>query len=106
MHPHLFPYLVLLSLLFLGALLMLTSSFLNPSPLAGWVKLDLRISGLAAFFVIIAKLTLLFFADSFAPFTRQALDYVKTLLLGIPIGLILLLVLNGELRGMLWKKKK
>jgi len=92
--------------MFLGVLLMLASTFANPWPYAGWVRLDLRISGLAALFIIIAKLALLFFGDSVAPFTRQVVDYVKTLLLGVPIGLILLLFLSGEFSRMFWRNKK
>jgi hypothetical protein len=84
--------------MFLGVLLMLASTFTTAKPYTRWVKLDLRISGLTGLFAIGAKLALLLFGDSMTPFAFQALDYIKTLLFGVPLGLIALLFLSGELR--------
>jgi len=106
MHAHLVPYLVLLVLMFLGAVLMLTSSFLKSAPYADWVRIDLRIAGVAMLFVVVAKLALLFLADSMSPFARQALDYIRTVSLGMSAGLILLLFLSGAVRSIFLAGKK
>jgi len=106
MHSHLVPQLIFLSLMFLGALMMLVSTVRTPWVYAEWVKIDFWISGSVGIVVIISKLTLLLHGDSMSRFSFQALDYIKTLLLGIPIGLILLFVLSGELSRGFGKKTK
>lgn len=96
MHSHLVLQLILLSLLFLGAIMMMVSTALTPWVCAEWVKIDFWISGLVGMVIIVLKLTLLFLGDSMSRFSFQALDYIETLLLGIPLGLIVLFVVSGE----------
>ena len=105
MHSHLVPQLILLSFLFLGAIMMMVSTARTPWVYAEWVKIDFWISGSVGMVIIILKLILLLIGDSMSRFSSQALDYIKTLLLGIPIGLIVLFVLSGEFGRGFGKKK-
>jgi len=106
MHSHLVPQLILLLLLFLGAIMMMVSTAQTPWVYAEWVKIDFWISGSVGMFVIVLKLTLLFLGDSMSPFAFQALNYIRILLLGVPTGLIVLFVLSGEFGRGFGKKAK
>jgi hypothetical protein len=86
-----------LSLVFIGALILLITACSRSWAYAEWVRIDFWISGAVAIFIIVAKLALLFFGHRMPRFSYMALDYIETVLMGVPLGLMVLFVLSGEL---------
>lgn len=64
---------------------------------AEWVRIDFWISGAVAIVIVVSKLALLFFGHLMPRFSYLALDYIETVLIGVPLGLMVLFVLSGEL---------
>lgn len=91
---------------------MLTSTVSPRWVYAEWVKLDFRISGFVAIVIVALKVVLLIYGSSMSRFGFLLLDYTKTFLLGVPLGLIALFVPSGELAkgvqaaGGLWSGSK
>ena len=64
-----------------------------------WVKIDLWISSTVAMVVVAIKVMLVLRGQAMPSVSYARLEYVKNILSGIPVGLLSLLVLSGEVRS-------